>query len=338
VDNDVSSTGPERESGKPGTLLGMTPDTRFRLKSARDLIAVVPYLLGFHPADSMVAVAMTDRRVLFVARQDLPPPEAVDDAARELVAVVQRHNADRVAVIGYGPEPAVTPAARAVAAAMRQAAVTVHDVLRVAEGRYASYLCTDHHCCPAPCPPPDSAVAVAATYAGQVALPGRDDLVGRLAPATGPERRRMVAATGRACARLAETTRDGAESLRRAGRRAVRDGEAAYRAGRGLTDDEVAWLALVLLEPGVRNYAWARTTGQDWRLALWTDVVRRAEPGFVSPAAGLLSLAALRRGQGALAQVALDRAQSDDPTPLPNDPTPLPNDPTPAGQRPGPAG
>jgi hypothetical protein len=46
---------------------------------------------------------------------------------------------------------------------------------------------------------------------------------------------------------------------------------------------------------------------------LWTDVVRRAQPGYVPAPAALLAFVAWQSGDGALANVALDRALADDP-------------------------
>jgi hypothetical protein len=46
---------------------------------------------------------------------------------------------------------------------------------------------------------------------------------------------------------------------------------------------------------------------------LWTDVVRRAQPGYAAPAASLLALTAWQGGDGGLANIALDRALADIP-------------------------
>ena len=46
---------------------------------------------------------------------------------------------------------------------------------------------------------------------------------------------------------------------------------------------------------------------------LWIDVVRRAQPGHVAAPAALLAFVAWQSGDGALANVALDRALADDP-------------------------
>jgi hypothetical protein len=48
-------------------------------------------------------------------------------------------------------------------------------------------------------------------------------------------------------------------------------------------------------------------------LRLWTDLTRRARPGYVAPAASLLAFAAWQCGNGALANIALERALADDP-------------------------
>ena len=48
-------------------------------------------------------------------------------------------------------------------------------------------------------------------------------------------------------------------------------------------------------------------------LRLWADLTRRARPGYVAPAASLLAFAAWQCGNGALANIALERALADDP-------------------------
>jgi hypothetical protein len=65
----------------------------------------------------------------------------------------------------------------------------------------------------------------------------------------------------------------------------------------------------------VRDDAWSRMHPEHKaaHLRLWTDLTRRARPGFVAPAASLLAFVAWQCGNGALANVALDRAQADDP-------------------------
>ncbi|MFY1674286.1 DUF4192 domain-containing protein [Plantactinospora sp. WMMB334] len=305
--------------------------TLLSVRSTADLLAAVPYLLGFHPADSVVVIALRGNRVVFVARGDLPEPAAgpgsaagsepaagAGGAAEQVAAVVARQGVETTTVIGYGEPARVTPMVEAVIAALGNVSLPVLEALRVTGDRYWSQLCGDPGCCPPEGRPFDSStsqLAAAATYAGQVALPDRDALVRQLAPVDGAAREAMREATRRAEARLGALLEKappgdlmGRRALRRAGRSAVRGALHRYRTGGQLTDEEVAWLSLLLVHLPVRDDAWQRTGGEDWQLALWTDVLRRAEPDLVPAPASLLGFAAWRAGLGALAGVAVERA------------------------------
>jgi hypothetical protein len=90
-----------------------------------------------------------------------------------------------------------------------------------------------------------------------------------------------------------------------------------YRAGgRYTTDYQVAWVTVALKDLRVRDDAWARMDPKftDAHRRLWTDVTRRAQPGHVAAPASLLAFVAWQSGDGALANVALDRALADDPS------------------------
>ncbi|MGI5212671.1 DUF4192 domain-containing protein [Plantactinospora sp. CA-290183] len=298
-----------------------TDHATLSVRSTADLLSAVPYLLGFHPAESVVVIALRGNRVVFVARGDLPGPGAAverTEAAGHLAAIVARQGVEATTVIGYGGPERVTPAIDALTAALARVRLPVLDALRVTGGRYWSYVCTEPGCCPPEGTPFDGAtsqVAAAATFAGQVALPDRAALVRQVAPVGGRQRREMRRASRRAEERLGELlarapARDprGRRALLRAGRSAVRAAMDRYLAGGQLTDDESAWLALLLLHLPVRDHAWQRTGGGEEHLRLWTDVLRRAEPELVPAPASLLGFAAWRAGQGALASVAVERA------------------------------
>lgn len=291
------------------------------VRSTADLLAAVPYLLGFHPADSVVVIALRGNRVVFVARGDLPGAAGIPECgegADHLAAVVARQGVETTTIIGYGEPARVTPIVDAVTSALGRVGLPVLDALRVTGDRYWSYVCDDERCCPAEGTRFDSStsqLAAAATFAGQVALPDRDALVRQIAPVDGPARVAMREATRRAEVRLGVLLDKapaadllGRRALRRAGRAAVRGALDRHRHGGQLTDEELAWLSLLLVHLPIRDDAWLRTGGEDWHLALWTDVLRRAEPDLVPAPASLLGFAAWRAGQGALASLAVERA------------------------------
>ncbi len=327
--------GPLRDSGSADgpscggrSADGPLPDrATLSVRSPADLIAAIPYLLGFHPAGSLVIVGMRDARIVFAARYDLPapdePPERAAGGARHVAAVVSRQGVDAATLVGYGPAAHVTPHLPRLAGVLRAAGVTVLDELRVTDGRYWSYTCQDPSCCPpegTACHPAASVVAAAATFAGQVALPDRATLVAQLAPVDGADRAAMRRAMRRADEHLVALLRMVAPSdvvdgrvLRRAGAAAVRAAMRRHRDGGRLTDDETAWLGVLLRHLLVRDFAWERIGDDDWHVRLWTDVVRRVEPEYLPAPASLLAFAAWRAGQGALAAVALGRAREQDP-------------------------
>ena len=295
----------------------MTTDSAIFVRTPADLVDAAPYVLGFHPTDSLVAIGMAGRRVSFGARYDLPPPD--DDDIVPIAAVIAAQGARSVTVIGYGTADDVDPVMRRALAALDVFRVRVNEALRVHEGRWWSYYCDKSGCCPPdgnPCNAQDSVIAAEATYRGQVALPSRQALVAQVAAVGGDARVAMVAATERARERLTGLLTDdmrGRRSVRRAGRIAVREAEKRSRAGRALTDDEVAWLGVLLIDRDVNEYALDRSATQQWWLGLWADVLRRVEPAYVPAPACLLGYAAWRDGRGALARVAVDRALQADP-------------------------
>jgi hypothetical protein len=288
------------------------------LRSVDDLLAVVPYLLGFHPADSAVVLGVRDRRIIFQVRGDLPARAGVAGIVGYYAEVVARQRPDGALVLGYGDGPAATPMVLGLAAALQARGIRVLDAVRVADGRYWSYLCTDPACCPPEGRGYDTQtnpLAVEAILDGCVALPSRDELERRLAPVPAAG---MAEATRRATGRLGALIEEKPRSLRRAllraGSAAVDAAVRCQRGGGRLTDDEVAWLAVVLLHLPVRDYAWESVGGDlGLHVALWTDVVRRCDQDLVTAPATLLAFAAWRAGEGAVASIALSRALAADP-------------------------
>ncbi len=298
---------------------------RMVLASPADLLCALPYLLGFHPADSLVVAGFAGRppdgRLRLTARWDLP---LAAGAAARLVPLLAREGITRVALVGYGPGPLVTPAIDEVIAVLRDAGVAVLEALRTDGARYWSYLCRNVRCCPPEGVPYDvgsSPVAAQATLHGMVALPDREALERTLAPVDGPVRQAMRRATAQAAAefrrRLLAAARpdDFAVDFVTAGLERVRNAVRVYRRGNRLADDEAARLGLDLAVIRVRDEAWTLIDDDTIaaHLALWRDLTIRLEPPFTPPAAALLGVAAWRNGDCTLANIAIDRALAVDP-------------------------
>lgn len=296
-----------------------------RVSSPAHLVAVVPYLLGFHPRDSLVVVGRRDHTLVFAARQDLPPSDLplaeIDECARQIAAVVARQSVDSVVLIGYtGGHHSGAALVAAVGDALLELSIPVREQLRVADGRFWCYLCTDEDCCPSAGRPFAAETDAIRAAAGFEVHADRAAMVASLAPVTGAARESMTAATAEADRRLDELaagpeTGPGAllGALRRAGGRAVGAALARHRDGGTLDDDEIAWLTVLLAHDPVSEYALNHAEGAGWEVALWSEVLRRARPELAAMPAVLLAFTAWRTGQGALASVAVDRAIAADP-------------------------
>lgn len=309
--------------------MGTADKALLRLNTPDDVLAAVPYLLGFHPSDSMVVLGLNHTRLVLSVRGDLPPPGRPPQRdAGHLAQVLARQGVDTVVMVGYGPPERVTPLALEACDALASLGIEVAEILRATDGRYWSHLCEAAECCPPEGTPYDvsgSRIAAQATFAGQVALPDRAALVGRLAPPVGAALAAMQRATERAEERLIALL-DGAPDRTAAAAAFVSAGVAAvsaavrrHAAGGRLTDDEVADLSLLLASVEVRDMAWepigpaAEPSTVELHVRLWSDLVSRACPDVVAPAASLLSYAAWRAGDGTTAGIALDRALAADP-------------------------
>jgi hypothetical protein len=311
------------------------PTLVVRAGSPAALLRLVPHLLGFIPEASLVVIGVAPPRdrIRVTLRYDLPDPPAADLAAEiaaHALGVLSAQRLTAAVAVGYGPEPLVTPVARELREAAWQAGIDVREFLRVQDGRYWSYVCSNEKCCPAEGVPfdataDDPAEAEALAAVGDRVLATRAAVAARVAPLGGIARESMRQATRRAEQHVAQLL----AKVRRSGRLGAArqmiasEGLAAVGAmitryrdgGRFTTDYEIARITVALRDLRVRDDAWARMdpSHAEAHQRLWTDVVRRAQLGHVAAPAALLAFVAWQSGDGALANVAIDRALADNP-------------------------
>lgn len=295
------------------------------LTTPADILAAVPYIVGFHPTDSLVVIGLAGRvgqgEMRVCARWNLPLPPG---SLRPLAALFARESITHLVAVGYGTRAHVTPAVDELSSIAKWCGVVPCEVLRAHEGHYWSYVCDLPDCCPLDGTPYDtstSQIAAEATVQGLVALPNRATLEATIAPHTGPVRLSMRQATAGAVAALRAAMATAPDADRFA-QRFVADGLGRVRAaietakaGARIDDKEAARLGLDLSVIRVRDEAWTLLdeATQPAHLTLWKDLTRRLEPRFVPPAASLLAMAAWRGGECVLATIALERALAIDP-------------------------
>jgi Domain of unknown function (DUF4192) len=307
-----------------------TPQYRVRISSPETLLAVVPGLLSFEPADCIVVIGTSrpGAEVRLTLRYDLPDP-----AARRGAAVVAEDVMDfltmqcitTAAAVGYGADGAVSPVAAALRSRAAEAGITLTEFLRAEGGRYWSYVCSEPRCCPpegTPFDVSDHPAARAFAASGRRVLASREALAATIAPADGDQATAMRLATRKAekqvSVRVGRTTGANDRIARRrlvaaVGQPMIVDAIGRYRAGDTIGPESAAWLTVALRELRVRDDAWARMVSEHnaAHTRLWTDLTRLAQPGYVAAPASLLGFVAWQAGDGALANIALDRALAD---------------------------
>lgn len=314
-----------------------------KLTSPGDLIAVVPYILGFHPSHSIVVLCLHDAHLGLIQRLDLPTNGAEGRVVNALLPPLVREHPDAVLLIGYESTVGESlPVLQALQQALRSAGVTIKDRLIVHDDRWRSLDCDNPGCCPmggSPVPEPADLPAIAAEYVGQevVPLPDRQTLVRQLEPGLVAEE--LIRLLGE----QATGTQDPIEvfaawsTILDAGDEArsltTSDAAAAARSLRDIQvrDGLVAWLTPGTLDPSmvtqdVRDQLsqlhrdWDDNDGDSTAVIAQNRIQARLirlcamlPDQHAAPALTVLGCFTWWRGDGALTRVALDRALRCDP-------------------------
>lgn len=325
-----------------------------RLRTPEDVLAYVPYLLGHHPSESFVALAIDASGYCSAGlRCDLLDPDdgkepngapGSGDAGREraggegteahgrgrirdqaafVAAALRKRQAVRTVVIVYSASPSRGSAlAEPLCAELAAVGIRVSDVLWADGRRWRSLLCPNSLCCPPEGRPYDLGshpVTAHAVYRGEIALANEEELRASVAPLLGKVRARMLEVTAEVLRELGDAypTIEAAEAFRRDGTAYVTGLlDRCVEQGRPPTDHEIARTSVFLRDLLVRDAAWLRMRRENAKdhLAFWRTVARRAAPPFDVGPTALLAFAAWLAGNGVLARCALERVFASDPT------------------------
>lgn len=292
-----------------------------RLEHPAEVAAAVPYLLGYHPHDTLVVLGLRQHQVAVIAAADLPDlnrDHAVHTAsARRLATRLTACGATRAVLIGYGDATLVATTTAATGAALRDGGVETMAALRIQDQHWWDLACTD----PGSCPPAGHAfdasttvAAAAATAAGRVALPDKAAVAAQLQPAHPTQRAEFVAATAIADAHVrhlpgalgadSDTTGVVADMVRRL----VSDTQLEHRTGQSIGMARRALITVMLTLPDALEASVQEAGGHTLDVQLWISIVTTAPEHLITGPAVMLAFTALLAGDGVLADAALDRA------------------------------
>lgn len=307
----------------------MTDRRRLRVRSPHDLLALVPFLFGFHPEESLVLVTDSSARQPVNVRVDLPDDgEELDALAAHLTDVAVRNGVPLVTAVVYTADGARAQRVFDVlGAALARAGVRVGEAVR-ADGRLWWSLtgCTGP-CCPAEGTPYDLSshpFTAQGVLDGRVTMASRRELAASLTGADPEDVAAVAGAAEDSTRRLTAAARSpmGVPAPESARAYLVSEGHwVERRVGRFLSDGvpldvrDAGRMLVMLVSIEVRDVAWALMSTGTARghVELWRDLVRRSPPDLVAAPAALLGFAAWLRGDGALAWCAVDRCQAAEP-------------------------
>ncbi|WP_030157151.1 DUF4192 domain-containing protein [Glycomyces sp. NRRL B-16210] len=289
----------------------MNDTAKLSVNGPTDLIAAVPYLLGFVPEHSLVAVGLKDRGLECTFRVDLPGSLDHLDLLNTLVDPVRTNDCTAVVLIAYGEDEIATACLSQALIDYALADINVLDALRVTDGRFFNSTYTDSCCPPEGLPlPEDSAIGAALVAAGANRHPDRDAITALLAPVA--PGRRAVVSTAIDDAIVQEATLSWGEQ-RRMDLAAVDQWLAAADLPDSSTD--IAILGLAVGDLDVRDHALiASDTDPEKAVELWLWVARHLDEELAAPAFTIAGWCAYRTGNGVLALEAFNAALKSSPS------------------------
>lgn len=271
-----------------------------KIRDLPDLLGVIPHLLGFHPAESLVVIVLVDGRVELTARADLRDLQGDGHVELLVDRLLLRWPAARVWVVAYSDSE------RAGWRLLQRAQAHLGDALAgeplcVSEGWYR----VGHSAGPRSRHDPSSTQSAAtATLHGLQARSSRADL--RRSVRADPH---LAFEAERAWLGAAERVKATAHLDRPA---AMASGVAAALAAPGSVPyDDLAWLAMLTRDPDARDRALVAITRENAEscVELWSRVVRACPQGVQGQPLALLGLAAWVSGDGALQCVCLEELE-----------------------------
>ncbi|MCU1680711.1 MAG: hypothetical protein JWQ81_1450 [Amycolatopsis sp.] len=307
-------------SSQTAGATGNGGQTRINLRDPGQLLAAIPYVVGFRPADSVLLIGHRPPRgtlIGLVVRGDLPPSDLRAPQAENLVTtlVTSGAMAATIVVVGGGPKQAHEEFVTIVAELLRDVGVPPMHAMWVSEiSSGAPWECYFEQDCGGVLPAVDSTVA-AATMAskGAVTFDSREAMEKLLEPVGEAALRRRARLL-----KAAPGPDSSADSVRRH-RRVVQQALVKLAAsGAHLTDDEVVGLGQALAVTRVRDACLAAAVPPGTGVArqaerLWLTLVRELPAPERAEAAALLGYTAYARGDGAFAGMALANALRADP-------------------------
>lgn len=285
------------------------------LTSPHDLIAAVPFLLGYQPLDSIVLISLKDDAVGMAMRIDFP--EDIDlDQIDSFVTHLERENSECALLVAYVPDHILDcePLLNAIAEALEVRSIALRESLVIRDGRWRSLMCHDQECCPPegnPLPEFKESRITAEQVAQGKPLPFADinELVASIATRETP-----IEILNELELLAPIDYNHSAQPLQREGALAVSNFLEEFKINGNVNEKLTALVLMRLHDLQVRDFALGIINSEniDSYWSAWRWLLTIAPKSFIAPVASIFAAISYERGDGVLAQRALDRAFADE--------------------------
>lgn len=289
------------------------------ITSPADLLTAIPFLLGFVPRSSLVVISLKDQIVEMTMRSDFPAEEKYSEVATELLEQLTAHKIDEILLVAYLPEELNfdTSFLQQLFTDLN-VEISVRDFVLVSGDRWRSMSCIDDDCCPIEGRKlPEigaSLLAAEEVVAGNpMPLSSEADLIASIAFVPSPWDGGFSEAIDQHWQELQtfdskECAKAGVVSLLKlitefSERGYIKERETVVKVLAALSDIQVRDFAIGAHEEQSLVTHWS----------MWRWLLRMAPKQCVAPVATIFAILSYERGDGALAQRALDRAVAIDP-------------------------
>ena len=285
------------------------------LTSPIDLLAAVPFMIGFEPSDSLVLMGLRNESVDVAMRIDFPEVLDLDQIAL-LITHLKENSIEEALVVSYIPE-SVSDAdvvIKALSEALESAGFPLRESLIVVSGRWRSLICSDLDCCPMegqPLPSIESSRIAAEQIAQGQPFPFKDEseLLHSIEPITDTEIEEIIS-------QIPEIDYESdPRAQQREGAEAFVDFINDFESDGICRDKKLVALVLVRMRDlQVRDFVMGSV--KEEKINLYFDAYRWlmkiAPTGYIAPIASVFAAICYERGDGALAQRVLTKALLDD--------------------------
>lgn len=281
--------------------------------SPSDLLAAVPFLIGYQPSDAIVLLALKDDSISMAIRIDFPE----DLSMHEAKALARKFSdCDGALLVSYIPE-SCTDAESVIgplSEVFAELDIPLRESIIVVGDRWRSLICGDPNCCPIEGSPLPS-LGESRVAAEEISR-GKPMPFNSLADMSKSLEANLDEVIVEMISRISPIDYESDPlPAQREGANAVVDFLHDFEVDRICRDKRLVALTLVRLKDlQVRDYALGVMNSEsDLYFDAWRWLVTKAPEGYVAAPATLLGVAAYERGDGAMANLALERASLDQP-------------------------